>query len=460
MPVDQDQKPYSTVLFIDSMVILEAKPLATLPWAEIDPSGPILILLVPQVLKEVDKRKRDGRLGKRAREFSRAVAATAETGLPTRISNGPPAIDLMIAVCGRLNWDALDDLDPDEGDSRVIAQVLHARDVPSEARLLLSQDTNVIAGARRHGLQTKRLPDHWLLDPEPSPADKEVQRLKARIGELEASEPKLSVKIGFGGQATVRVIQVEPLSSEEQGDLVKFLIRTNPSREERPSLMSLHHDYSYHERYETYCRVTLPQYAEKLHTLLEELHNQLPISIEVENCGSIPAENVIVEVNVSGGTISERFILGPILGPSAPKPKQPWDTIAPLHSYFQNQPAPHRNEVFFPVAPRRAKQFEAHCQDFRHGRKWRFNGFAHLFTVAEEPFVVSIRLTASNLHNAVPSTLEVKKLVEQEHPHELINPKQHQLLKPFPVQALLDEASDESSLGWIEQVELNDDEPE
>src|SRR4051794_24838800 len=131
-----DLTTYSTVLFIDSMVVLEGKPLATMPWKEIDANGPVLVLLVPQVLDEVDKKKRDGRIGKRAREFNRLIWPAAESGNPARIVDGPPAVDLGIAVCGRPDWDALDDLDLERRDSRVVAQVLYAQDVPFEARVV------------------------------------------------------------------------------------------------------------------------------------------------------------------------------------------------------------------------------------------------------------------------------------------------------------------------------------
>lgn len=129
------------------MVALEAKPLPTLPWAEIDLSGPILVLVVPQVNTEIDKRKRDGRLGKRAREFNRLISPAAESGRPHRISEGSPTVDIAIARTARINWDNLDDLDPSEPDARVVAQILHARDVPDERKLLLSHDINPIAMA-------------------------------------------------------------------------------------------------------------------------------------------------------------------------------------------------------------------------------------------------------------------------------------------------------------------------
>jgi hypothetical protein len=108
-----DLAKYSTVLFMDSMVALEGKLLPTLPWKEIDAVGPILVLVVPQVRKEIDKRKRDGRLGKRAREFNSLIGPAAESGGTTPISGGLPPVDIGFATCERIDWDVLDDLDPE-----------------------------------------------------------------------------------------------------------------------------------------------------------------------------------------------------------------------------------------------------------------------------------------------------------------------------------------------------------
>ncbi len=157
-----DFTAYSTILFIDSMVALEAKPLPMLPWHEIDAAGPILLMVVPQVNAEIDKRKRDGRLGRRAREFNRLIAPAAESASPARISDRPPVVDIAIAACDRIEWDVLDDLDPELGDARVVAQILHARGMPLERKSLFSHDINPIAMATRYGIKTRKMPDHWL----------------------------------------------------------------------------------------------------------------------------------------------------------------------------------------------------------------------------------------------------------------------------------------------------------
>ncbi len=183
---------YSTILFIDSMVALEAKPLPKLPWHEIDPIGSILLLVVPQVNVEIDKRKRDGRLGRRAREFNRLISPAAESASATRVCEGPPNVDIGIAVCDRVDWGALDDLDPELADARMVAQILNARGVGLERSLLFSHDMNPLAMASRHGLKTRKMPDHWLLEPEPSPHEKELMKLKARVKELRIKAAKPS----------------------------------------------------------------------------------------------------------------------------------------------------------------------------------------------------------------------------------------------------------------------------
>ena len=150
---------FSTILFMDSMLALQCKPLESLPWGELDSEGPILVMVVPQVNAEIDKRKRDGRLAKRARAFNRLITPAAESGQPEKIAEGPPEVFISIARCSRINWDELDDLDPMEGDHKVVAQILHTKDVPDERKLLLSQDTNPIFLASSHGLACRRLPE-------------------------------------------------------------------------------------------------------------------------------------------------------------------------------------------------------------------------------------------------------------------------------------------------------------
>ncbi len=265
-----DHTAYSTIVFIDSMVVFQCKPLTTLPWHEIDPGGPILVLAVPQVLKEVDNRKRDGRLGKRAREFNRTMLPAASSDAPVNIRDETPRVDIWPARTGRIDWDELHDLDPNEGDARIVAEILHTHEIPKEKKILLSQDINPITMAHRHGLNVQTLPESWLLDPEPSPHAKELTRLKSRLRELEAQEPNVAVKINFGVAAPFHLHCVQPLTKVEQEELCDRLERENPKTEQNFGRFTpLHrYDHEYDDKYIKYLDVRIPEYGNNLNTYL------------------------------------------------------------------------------------------------------------------------------------------------------------------------------------------------
>jgi hypothetical protein len=393
-PINFDS--YSTILFMDSMVALEGKPLPSQPWQEIDSGGPILVLVVPQVNTEIDKRKRDGRLGKRAREFNRLIGPAAEFGTAVRISDGPPSVDIGIAVCERIKWNAFQDLDPEDPDARVVAQILHARGVLSERKLLFSQDINPIAMATRHGLKTRRMPEHWLFEPEPSPNEKEINRLKARVKELEANEPVLDFSISFGMDEPLQLYQVRPLTGEEQHRLADRILLENPE----VGQPMYPFDTGYDRRYEEYRGSTVPRHVSTLHRRLETHYNQVPFTLHVENCGHIQAENLVVMLTAIGGTLNHRFVCYPIFGPRAPKPDH--SLFGQLNINRMNLPRqPGRHEMVFAVGPSRGKTIEVHCADFRHGRDWEFRGVACIDPRAASPFNIQVELTASNLRGEI-----------------------------------------------------------
>lgn len=269
-----DHAAYDAVLFIDSMIPLEGRPLPELPWQELGLGQKVLLLVVPQVLQEVDKRKRDGRLGKRAREFRRLVEPAALAGAPIRLVDGPPVVDLALAPSSRIDWDKLDDLDPDEGDAKVVAQILHERGVPDERKMLFSHDMLPIALASRRGLSVRRFPDEWLAPSEPSPHDKEVTKLKARVRELEMAEPDVNATITFGVSPPVELPVVEPLSREEQSELYDLLLRQNPRQgQQSPALMGGYgYDTECDGKYQKYVDETLPAYMANLHKLVQDYH--------------------------------------------------------------------------------------------------------------------------------------------------------------------------------------------
>lgn len=452
---------YSTILFMDSMVALEGKPLPTLPWKEIDPSGPILVLVVPQVIKEIDKRKRDGRLAKRAREFNRLITPAAESGRPARIVEGPPAIDIALARTAHVDWDELDDLDPEEGDARVVAQILHALDVPDSRKMLLSHDINPIAMASRHGLKCHKMPDHWLLEPEPSPNEKEMTRLKARVKELETEEPNLVPKLTFGVAPPVRIFRIEKLSEEQRKAVASLILAKNPRVNQRspgfPGVgLDWGYDSDYDDEYDTYLVRTIPQYTASVHRFLEVHFGQVPFTLELNNIGHLQAENLIVTLKATSGTIHNRFVAYPLFGPAAPRP-QPFrlgsQIINPRD--FRTSVV-ERQEMHFAIGPNRTDTIEIHCADYRHGRRWLFDGIATIDPHEEQPFTIDVCMTASNMHGKIESRYSLDFDVSDVALGDLVDLGTRTFKTRAPMADQFTAARERLDKDWLELVRLDD----
>lgn len=452
MSAAMDFSTYSTILFMDSMVALEGKPLASLPWKEIDAAGPILVLVVPQVMKEIDKRKRDGRLGKRAREFNRLIGPAAESASTAPITAGPPTVDIAFATINKIDWDAFDDLDPEEGDARVVAQILYARDVPKENRLLFSHDNNPIAMAARHGVKTRKMPDHWLLEPEPSPHDKELIKLKSQVQELQAQEPAVDTALTFGGPAPLQLYRVSPLSSDQQLDFKNRILEANRKVSQNSNLfLSFQDDHTYDERYEKYRDQTVPRHAAQVHRYLEDEYSQIPFTFSVNCSGHIQAENLIITLRALKGGLYDRFICYPIHGPSAPQPRNGYLSRLNLRQNFPDIKQPvGRHAMEFAVGPDGGEIIEIHCADFRHGRTWTFHGIVRIDPHSDSSFKICVQVTASNWHGSIDQVFDLDFTSKQVRVDELINLEGGGFLVDLPMQLEIQKALETDKKDWFD----------
>lgn len=437
---------------MDSMIALEGKPLASLPWKEIDETGAILILVVPQVMKEIDKHKRDGRLGRRAREFNRIVGPAAETSSAVQISAGPPRVDIAFATIGKINWGAYDDLDPEEGDARVVAQILHAQDVPINKRLLFSHDNNPIAMAARYDLKTKKMPDHWLLEPEPSPHDKELFKLKSRVQELQAQEPIIDTNLTFGVPTPVVIYRIAPLTSAEQQTFIDSILERNrKARQSDPRFTFLEYDSDYDKQYEKYREELVPKHAAQVHRYLEDEYSQVPFTLTVNCAGYIQAENLIVSLRSANGGLHNRFICYPVHGPIAPRPKPNYLSTLNFRNNFPTiKPPAGRHEIEFAIGPDGGEVVEIHCADFRHGRTWVFDGIARINPHSESPFRVSVQTTASNLHGSIDQTFDLEFIVKPANIQELLTLGAGGFIIPIPMSDQVDKALEADNNDWFD----------
>lgn len=413
---------YATKLLIDTNVILEGKDLKDLPWSEIDPLGPILVLLLPTLLQEVDSKKRDGRLGLRARDFNRLVSPLASNLDVITVRDASPRVDIALAICGKIQWAEYDELDPNEGDARLVAEALHVKNHAKEELVLLSQDINPLILSRRQGLATLHISESWLAKMEQSPHEKELAKLKRQVADYARTEPEFEIKASLPNDPPV-IYSVENLDRSETDALQEKILKDNP----RPTqaLDQLNHfglsnsyDHSLNDRYDKYRDKTVPAFINQLPRQLELTYGQIPFCFSLRNVGKVRAENMHVEVRCTNGWLNSKIIAGPFY-PKAPKAKNPL-FVPNLHRHSHQDPPVGRHEVEVDEV-KKSHLFEAQCAEFRQGQSWDFKGTLWLDPNLDQACAVVFTVTASNFHGAFQYVLKIPKIVHKIKVFDLID---------------------------------------
>lgn len=446
---------FATKVVLDTNIYLEGKPLGELPWPELQAKEPFLILLTPQGLKEIDSKKRDGRLGKIARSVNRLIGPAVGGGTDVALRNEAPKVSLGLALCNRIDWGSVDDLREDDGDSRLVAETLHLRGVEKENVLFVSHDINPINMAARHGLRTFHVGDTWLRPAEPGPVDRENQRLKQRLAAFEANEPAFKIEFAEVPQSPARVFKVAPLDKGDVAHVVDLFLVGHPPKDQDYGYGILRNplrDSTYEDRYSKYRQEAVPRFAEVYHEKLELLYGQFPFTVRISNTGTVQAENVLVEITSSEGWLHDKYVFVSPSGPKAPKLR---DVLNPLSGYR----LPHipgavptdRHEFTF--AGDQERTIEARCQDLRHGKDWQFDGIVCLDPNHTAPAVIEVRVTATNLHGEVTERFTLEKDVRTVAWDELIDRANCRPLVPLPMARVIDEvvkSNDPSLLKWLD----------
>lgn len=450
---------FSSCVFLDTNIILEGKQFNELPWSDIDPDGPILVLLTPTVLSEVDSKKRDGRLATKAREFNRMVGPIATSGQPLVVVQGPPAVSIGLATCDRIPWGKYEDLDPQDADSWVIAEALHTRGPLPARRVVVSHDIKPISMATRHGLSALHVSDDWIRPPEPSRSDREIQRLTARLRELQENEPNLHLKVRSMVTAPVEIYKVSPLSAEDQDRLALSILKQNPSPPRPDGILAFSFDSTLRDRYRNYEFKAVPAFVAAYHSKLELVFCQIPIELVVSNGGTVRADNLVVKLSVSSGWLNERAVFFPAEGPRAPKERNDI-YIPPMHHSVVSTWRPGKHDMDLAIEPKRSKLMEVHCEDFRNGRTW-----AHKLVLWLDPndaahCVISTTATAANMHGEVAIETSVPKGIKLVDAKDLVNVNTVSLLREPYIKSWLESAvasKNFDKIEWGRETDSDDD---
>lgn len=418
---------YPVVAFIDSNIALECSSLGGLPWKEISATGPILVLVVPTVMQEVDSKKNHARLADHARRFNRTLRPLLEGQSTVLVRESPaPRVEISLADYTRVDWEQYPELDRDEPDARVVAQAMAAQGPSPEARVVVSQDIRPLHLAKLHGLKIHQVSEAWLRPKEVSEAEKKAANLQRQLDAMKDREPKLSLHLSTS-QSSVDVYRIKALAPEERQAIQETIVRNSPMPEQEHSPFTSilgDYDHTLDERYTKWERNKVPHFVRDYERKIELNYGQLKIRFRIENLGKVPAESLLIRLTATGGWFNERYVVSSPSGPSAPRPKRRslMDIHMPrtLHDSIRSMAQPGKHEFVVLDAPKRSLEVRIACSDFRHGTEYEYAVIGRADPHAAE-FCIDAVVTAANLYGEAEASIVVPRNLKDSSVADLID---------------------------------------
>jgi PIN domain len=423
-----DWHRFSVVAFIDSNVALECLAFEQLPWREIHATGPILLLITPIVLKEVDSKKNHARLGDHARRFNRTIRPLVGEQATVVVRQSPaPQVEMALADSARVDWQKYSELDPDEADSRVVAEALTTRGPSSEQRVvLISQDIRPLSLAQKHGLRVYHIGENWLRPKEISESEKKAAALQREIDAMKIRQPKLKLSFKASKDA-VLLHRINELSAQEYKDIKNTIVRLHPMPAQKQDSILIYsgfdgYDHSLEKRYQRWEEKIVPQFMSQYKNKLELNFGQFEILFRIENVGQVPAESLLIRLSVQGGWLNERYVLASPSGPSAPTVRQSSHFMSSnfRDMNFQTRVQPGKHEFVVQEKPKRSVVVQIMCNDFRHGYDYEYRMVAWV-DPRVEVFRIEAVVTSANLYGELTETFTIEKTVVVSSVHDLID---------------------------------------
>lgn len=417
---------FKTIAVVDSNIALECLALEQLPWREIDSSGPILVLVAPTVLQEVDAKKNHARLGEHARRFNRLMRPLLGEQSTVHVRQSPnPKAELALADCSRVDWSNYPTLDPDEPDSRIVAQALHIIGPSQSAIVVVSQDIRPLHLAKQHGLRTHHIGENWLRPKEISESEKKAASLKRELDAMKSREPSLSLSFKADTDSVV-THKIRDLSDMERKDFQETILSLNPMAEQSRDPLGLGgtlfngYDHTLFDRHQRWQEEIIPEFMRDFERKIELNFGQIEITFRIENTGQVPAESLLIRLVATGGWLNDRYVLASPCGPHAPRIRQ--QSLLPnFHNQFIRPTSPVGKHEFTVIAPpKRSNEVQISCSDFRHGYDFEYKVIAWVDPRADK-FRLSAIVTATNLYGNVQDVMTVEKTVLESSASELLS---------------------------------------
>ena len=319
-------------LFPDTNVFIQCRALAELDWKQFEHFAEVDLIVCRSVQREIDRQKNRGndRVGRRARMANTLFGELAEgSASSVLIHQNGPVVRLSLMGPGKPDSEASELLDYNKPDDELVGYAVRFQKSQSDHEVgVLTHDSGVKVTARTLGLKVYPIDDSWLLPPEPDRYERENQRLKQQVAELENAGPKFSIQCIDSNDEVTESLELEyfwyePLTTEEVDALVNHLKEAFPTANDFGSMQPMVNlglpilnrafesitEYipASEDEIHKYTQQEYPEWIEACRVCFATLHQEKQVrtslpsfSFLVSNDGMRPGDNVLVVFECKG----------------------------------------------------------------------------------------------------------------------------------------------------------------
>ena len=430
-------------VFVDTNFFIQYRSYHELNWGKLFPEQ-IQIIIPRQVLRELDNHKNSNnkRRQKRAKSTISLVRQLRSGPIEKTIHGERVTMSLIERLdTSQKKFPFIDFNKPDDC---IVNEILHWADAnPSCSYCAVSGDIGLLTTCDDCSIACFELPKEWLRKPEPDERDRKIQLLEEQVSLLKDSRPVLSVEFERNvyeievkhyihsakdliNDAATRVYKAFPRQHIVLDDDIPSSLRgLNSAIVSITRSAQRTHGIQEHtitiEDIEKYNKA-YSEWKIKLHSALEESTNakavrsMFDMQFQLQNTGNAPAEDVLVEVEMTGGLLlltkdaaKLPWGYGKVNLPAVPKPPQKtFNTFATL---TQSPIFRDRLDYLADMMPKPVKEpdefyYEPDCP---HGpeKTWKFSCVEFRHQLAPEIFNLRVLIPESGLDGELKATVHV-----------------------------------------------------
>jgi rRNA-processing protein FCF1 len=432
--------------FLDTNTFLHYASIDHIDWPVLLECDYVVLVLVPVVVRELNKHKdspNSGKVRERAADALRKLHYWSDQRSPIMIRD---SVELQFRVQDALIDFAVENLSPNIADDHLLASIIEFRqEDPSRDLLLLTEDLGLKLKARNHGIPVLKLPGDLRLQEELDADQKRIKQLEQEIRDIRDRLPVIKLRFRSGlDRFHLSLKRPATLGADSLNRSMKTIRDKYPKIEEQPKSDNLTGTSDDRNIGALAARVlaagfspgTAKKYNESLESFFEKYSKYLGrlnefrnwerrlarLDIELSNEGTCPAEDIDIFMHFPDGfeLLNREDLPKPPEKPTPPaRPRTFQETLAGgfemprlyLPDLVSRTPTlPLMRDARHPSIHRtKSYDVELSFRKVKHGLTETLDPLFVVFesTDAARSFTIRYRLYAANLANVVEGQLHV-----------------------------------------------------